>query len=116
MIAEDEQKAIARARDRRCRWPHCEICRRYKNLIPQAAHVVQAKGMSGDRLMARSMANQLMLLDPITHGAQERHEKDVVPIDPVLGTDGPCEFWAEDEQGQKYLVARETAPFEYERD
>lgn len=113
---EDAQKAIARARDRRCRWPHCEICRRFKDIVLEVAHVVQAKGMSGDRTGERSTADKLMLLDRITHAAQERHAKDIKPLDPVLGTAGPCEFWTEDERGQMYLVARETAPFIYERD
>lgn len=112
---EDEQKAIVRFRDGRCRWPHCEVCRRYKTLVLQVSHVVRAKGMSGDRTLERSQADQMMLLDPITHAAQERHEKDVVPLTDE-GTKGPCEFWAEDEHGQKYLVAREIAPFIYERD
>lgn len=114
--AEDEQKAIARRRDGRCRWPKCEVCRRYKDIPLEVAHVLQAKGMSGDRTGERSTADKLMLLDRITHAAQERHEKRIEPLDPERGTFGPCEFWSEDENGQPYLVAREVAPFIYERD
>lgn len=41
---EESNKAIVRARDRRCRGPHCAHCRRDKHLIPQVAHVLGAKG------------------------------------------------------------------------
>jgi hypothetical protein len=113
---EDEQKDIARFRDKRCRYPHCPFCKRFKDLVPQAAHVVQAKGMSGDRTGERSTADKLMLLCPPIHARQERHEIDVVPLTPD-GTWGPCEFWKEDPTTrEKFLVARETAPFIYERD
>lgn len=112
---EDARKAVVRLRDRVCRWPKCERCRRFKKLRLEVAHVVQAKGMSGDRTGERSQADRMMLLDWITHAEQERHEKDVVPLTDA-GTAGPCEFWAEDENHQKYLVARELAPGIYERD
>lgn len=113
---EDAEKAKARARDRRCRYPDCPFCRRHKTLIPQAAHVLQAKGMSGDRTGERSTADKLMLLCPPIHGLQEQHRIEIVPLTDA-GTFGPCEFWREDEiTRQMFLVARETAPFEYERD
>lgn len=114
--AEDAEKDKCRARDRRCRYPDCPFCRRHKNLIPQAAHVVQAKGMSGDRTGERSTVDKLMLLCPPIHGLQEQHRIEIVPIDSERGTNGPCEFWREDETRRMFLVAREIAPFEYERD
>ena len=113
--AEDAYKAIARRRDGRCRWPHCELCRRYKKLPLDVAHVLQAKGMSGDRTLVRSHDQRLMLLDRITHGHQENHDKVVVALTDE-GTAGPCEFWLRDGMGVLFLVARESAPFVYERD
>ena len=115
VAAEDANKAEVRRRDGRCRWPFCAYCRRYKDLALQVAHVVEAKGIGGDPMLVRSKVEDMMLLDPLTHAEQERHERDVVPLTD-RGTSGPCEFWVEDEQGKKYLVARETAPFIYERD
>lgn len=113
--AEDREKEICRKRDRMCRYPHCPYCRKY-DLTPQAAHVIQAKGMSGDRTGERSTADKLMLLCPPIHGLQEQHDIDIRPIDPEMGTFGPCEFWKADENRQMYLVAREIVPFIYERD
>ena len=108
--AEDAIKDQVRARDKRCRYPFCPMCRAYKNLPLEAAHVLQAKGMGGDKRLVRSQRHHLMLLDVETHRRQERHAIVIVPVDAHLGTDGPCEFWAEDERGQLYLVARELAP------
>lgn len=117
IAAEDDQKELCRRRDGRCRYPDCPFCRRYRDLIPQAAHVVQAKGMSGDRTLERSTVDKLMLLCPPTHGLQEQHLIDVRPLNDEDGTNGPCEFWKRETQEQPfYLVARETAPFIYERD
>lgn len=113
--AEDEQKGLCRKRDKRCRYPFCPYCRKYKDLIPQAAHVLQAKGMSGDRTGERSTADKLMLFCPPIHGLQEKHDVQVYPLT-EQGTDGACEFWRRGENGQMYLIAREVRPFEYERD
>ena len=115
VAAEDAEKDECRRRDKRCRYPHCPYCRRYKDLIPQAAHVIGAKGMSGDRRMTRSTADKLMLLCPPIHGLQEQHAIEIIPLDPDRGTWGPCEFYRATEPGrQMYLVAREVAPFVYE--
>jgi hypothetical protein len=112
---EDRNKAIVRKRDQRCRWPHCEYCRTVKPRL-EVCHVIRAKGMGGDQAGTASEPNALMLLDFITHGEQEQHRRDVIPIHDELGTDGPCEFWMEDERGEMVLVAREREPFTYERD
>lgn len=114
---EDDAKDDCRRLDRyRCRYPHCPYCRRYKDLIPQAAHVIQAKGMSGDRTGQRSTVDKLMLFCPPIHGLQEQHLIDVRPLT-AHGTRGPCEFWRRETQEQPwFLVARETALFIYERD
>jgi hypothetical protein len=116
--AEDAIKAEVRARDGyRCRYPFCPLCRAYPGLALECAHVLQAKGMGGDKRLRRSRRHQLMLLDVETHRRQERHEIVIVPVDPARGTDGPCEFWADDPRGEQYLVARELAPGgPYERD
>jgi hypothetical protein len=112
--AEEAEKRKVRARDGRCRWPHCENCRAYKPRL-EVAHVCGAKGMGGDRGV-RSSAEQMMLLDFVTHGEQEAHRRDVRPLT-AEGTAGPCEFWKNDKPGDPlYLVARELAPFVYERD
>lgn len=89
---EDEFKAEVRKRDKKCRLPHCPYCKRYKDLVPQAAHVIQAKGHGGDPTLIRSQPNQMMLLDPLAHGAQERHEFDVEPLT-TDGTNGICAFY-----------------------
>lgn len=92
--AEDTNKEAARIRDgRRCRMPHCPICRQYRTLVPQVAHVFQAKGMGGDPTLVRSQVGLLMVLDPVIHGMQERGEVDIVPLHAELGTAGPCEFY-----------------------
>lgn len=114
--AEDAQKAIVRRRDVSCRYPHCPYCRSYKDLPLDVAHVVQAKGMSGDRTLERSTPDRMMLLCRPIHGEQEQ---DLVEIRPLTteGTDGACEFWRYNRQERSwYLVAREIAVGRYERD
>lgn len=109
---EDAAKDIVRARDVRCRWPHCENCRIYKPRL-EVAHI-QAKGAGGP-----NVPENMMLLDYLTHqggtSSLEQHGKRIEPLT-AAGTNGPCEFWATDENDQWYLVARERAPFLYERD
>ena len=113
---EDAEKAKVRARDRICRWPRCENCRRFKPRLEVAHH--RAKGMGGDH-GTRSTADQMVLLDVLTHqggpSSLEQHGRRIEPLTP-LGTSGPCEFWSQDDAGDWYLVARERAPFVYERD
>ncbi len=92
---EDAAKQEARKRDSsRCRLPHCPYCKEYghRNLVPQVAHVIAAKGHGGDPEGIRSTADKLMVLDPLAHAAQERHEWDVVPLTGT-GTNGLCEFY-----------------------
>lgn len=113
--AEDAHKKIVRLADKRCRYPFCPYCARHKDLILQVAHVVQAKGMSSDRTGERSTADKMMLLCPPIHGLQEKHDVRIYPLTEA-GTRGPCEYWRKGENGQMYLVARESEPFQYERD
>ena len=111
--AEDREKTKVRKRDRVCRWPYCENCKAWKPPL-EVAHVCGAKGMGGDH-GERSTADQMMLLDRITHSEQEAHKRDVVPLTDQ-GTDGPCGFWVLDGKGEWCLLARERAPFYYEKD
>lgn len=115
--AEDHEKDLVRARDKRCRWPHCANCKQWQPRL-EVAHLT-AKGMGGDPAMVRTSADRMILLDWLTHQAGtsslEQHGKWIVPLTD-RGTDGPCEFWQDDEQGRPFLVARERAPFLYERD
>lgn len=94
--AEAKDKAEARARDahcpNRCRLPFCPYCGLAKGQVSQVAHVEQAKGMGGDPQNFRSDASGLMLLCPLAHMAQERHEWTVEPLT-TEGTNGPCAFY-----------------------
>jgi hypothetical protein len=112
---EDAEKNAVRHDDGRCRWPHCENCRRYKPRL-EVAHL-NAKGFGGDHGL-RSDRTQMILLDYLTHqggDGLEQHGRRIVPLT-ERGTRGPCEFWRNDPRDGWYLVARETAPFAYERD
>lgn len=118
--SEADQKAEARTRDSaRCRLPHCPYCQEYgkSQLVPQVAHVIQAKGQGGDPEGIRSTADKLMVLDPLAHAAQERHEWDVEPLT-EKGTNGVCAFYLLEDVYDKdtgtfstvrLLWARETA-------
>ena len=112
---EDTEKAKVRKRDGRCRWPRCEACKRFKPRL-EVAHV-KAKGMGGDNGQ-RSTADQMILLDYLTHQGANGLEQHGLKIQPLTkaGTDGPCDFWAQDVSGHWFLVAREVAPFVYEKD
>jgi hypothetical protein len=112
---EEREKDAVRFDDKRCRWPHCENCRRYRPRL-EVAHL-DAKGFGGDHGL-RSDRTQMILIDYLTHqGADglEQHGRRIEPLT-ALGTRGPCEFWRKDERGDWFLVARELAPFVYERD
>lgn len=113
---EEAEKDKVRRRDRMCRWPHCANCKAFKPRL-EVAHANGAKGMGGDH-GARSTADQMMLLDYLTHqggtSSLEQGGRRIVALTDQ-GTNGPCEFWADSKDGW-YLVARERAPFVYERD
>lgn len=114
---EEREKEKVRRRDQKCRWPHCENCRAYKPR-PEVAHVV-AKGMGGDHGL-KSSADQMMLLDYLTHqggpDSVEQHGRRIEPLTPA-GTDGRCAFYRVGEDGREYVVAIELAPGgPYERD
>ncbi len=88
---ERQQKALVRARDLGCRWPHCPCHRQSIRL--EAAHV-KAKGMGGDH-GERSGASNMILLCYLAHqGPHSLHSGDrrVVPVDERRGTNGPCRF------------------------
>jgi hypothetical protein len=114
---EDAEKAKVRKRDVKCRWPHCENCRRWTPRL-EVAHIV-AKGMGGDKGQ-RSTADQMILLDHLTHqgaGGLEQHGLRIEPMDARRGTNGPCIFWRTDPHtGEEYMVARERAVGILERD
>lgn len=106
---EETEKAKVRKRDRFCRWPHCENCKRYKPRL-EVAHV-RAKGMGGDG-GERSTADQMILLDYLSHqggnDSVEQHGRRVEPLT-AAGTDGPCAFYRTGEDGREYVVAIETS-------
>lgn len=113
---ENAEKRKVREDDKRCRWPFCENCRVFKPRL-EVAHIA-AKGMGGDH-GEKSTEDQMILLDFLTHqsgpDSLEQHGRRIVPLTDQ-GTRGPCEFWRVGEDGREYLVARERAPFVYERD
>jgi hypothetical protein len=113
--SEDSEKQKVRRRDRVCRWPRCENCRTFKPRL-EVAHLV-AKGMGGDHGI-KSTADQMVLLDFLTHQGKdgiERHGRKIEPLTPA-GADGPCNFWLADDRGGWTLVAEETAIGVYRRD
>lgn len=84
---EDAEKDKVRARDKFCRWPHCENCRVYKPRL-EVAHVV-AKGMGGDH-GTKSTADQMILVDWLTHqsgnDSLEQHGREyLVAIEASVG-------------------------------
>lgn len=113
---EDREKQIVRRRDRVCRWPHCENCRRFKPRL-EVAHLT-AKGAGGDH-GHRSSADAMILLDLLTHqggpSSLEQHGRRIEPLTSA-GTSGPCEFWLKDENGDWSLMARERSINVLERD
>ena len=117
VAAEETAKQIVRRRDGRCRWPQCANCADFKPRL-EVAHL-DAKGFGGDHGTVSS-PEQMILLDFLTHqsgvDSLEQHGRRIVPLT-ADGTSGPCEFWQQDQRtGEWYLVARERAPFLYERD
>jgi hypothetical protein len=112
---EEAEKRKVRARDRACRWPKCEYCRRYKGLRLECAHVFQAKGMGGDH-GARSSAADMMLLCRLAHADQEQHARKVEALTERRAA-GPCAFWVlDDVSGLWFLEAEEISIGVYRRD
>jgi hypothetical protein len=115
---EEAEKAKVRKRDKRCRWPHCQFCKQYKPRL-EVAHVI-AKGMGGDHSL-KSSADQMMLLDYLTHQGPhglERHQRKIESLTD-LGTDGPCAFYVRSFQdaGTGWtMVAEETSIGVFRRD
>lgn len=87
--AERLEKAIVRARDQRCRWPH--LLGACSGRL-EVAHL-RAKGMGGDH-GRRSTADQMILICANRHqGPISLHSGDlrIIPITRA-GTNGPCKF------------------------
>lgn len=110
LIHERRVKAAVKARDGRCRWPEKHKCRGGL----ECAHVVDAS-------LGGSMSTEnLVLLCSWTHrrGPESIHGKQLkITHESPDGIDPPWfAFWKQDHYGEYYLVARETAPFQYERD
>lgn len=115
VAVEEAAKDAVRARDKSCRWPFCENCKRYKPRL-EAAHN-PPKGMGGDH-SERSAPEDMILLDFLTHqgaGGLEQHGKRIEWLTPQRNA-GPCQFWAKDDSGAWYLVAEEYALHCYVRD
>lgn len=100
---ETDEKREVRLRDRKCRWPHCSNCRKWKPRL-EVAHL-DPKGQGGDHGV-RTSADRMILLDYLTHqGADglERHERKIEPLT-KRGTNGPCAFfvkvWSETRKGE----------------
>ena len=103
---------LVKRRDGRCRWPEKHICRGGL----EAAHL-DGKGMGGDHGLRTYAENEVTLCAWLhrrgpesLHGGQLRIDKDT-----AAGANGPLSFWRQTETGW-HLVAREVAPFSYEKD
>lgn len=106
---EREEKGAAKKRDGRCRWPGEHKCRGGL----EAAHIRDAS-LGG--LMDR--ANLILVCSWIhRRGPESIHGKQLqVCCETPSGAQGPLSFWRKGEGGAFYLVAREIAPFIYEKD
>lgn len=106
---EREQKAIAKKRDGRCRWPEEHKCR----FELEAAHILDAS-LGG--LM--NAANLVMLCGWIhRRGPESIHGKQLrIDVETARGAWGPLSFWKQDAAGVYYMVAREKAAGVVEKD
>jgi hypothetical protein len=107
---EKREKAKARKRDGRCRWPEPHKCR----FALESAHIKHAStggAMASENLV--TLCGWLHRRGPETQQyGQLRIEKDT-----AAGADGPLSFWRQNLDGNGYyLVARERAPFVIEKD
>lgn len=111
---EKEQKALVVARDgaKTCRLvPHCREREKF-----ETAHM-DDKGMGGDHGV-RTVASRMIRACFFHHqGVRSLHSGDLkVECLTPLGTDGPIEVYAKDEHDQWYLLGRESAPGQWDRD
>lgn len=109
LIHERIVKDIVRRRDGRCRWPEKHKCR----FGLECVHIQDAS------LGGALSTENLVLLCTWRHrrGPESIHGKQLkVEKETARGADGPLSFWRQGEDGAYYLVARESAPFQIERD
>ena len=99
---EQREKAKVRARDRKCRWPHCQ-CHTLRMPL-EVAHVV-SKSLGGS-----SDADNMILLCVEKHqGRPSLHSGDleVRPHYASKGTDGTCDFLVLRADGRWDVIASE---------
>lgn len=113
---ERREKAAAKKRDGRCRWPEPHKCRGGEL---EAAHIIDAS------LGGAMASGNLVTVCPWIHrrGPESIHGKQLkVEAETERGAWAALSYWRQtgafDALGQTtyYLVAREIAPFRYERD
>lgn len=106
---EKREKGKAKKRDMGCRWPEKHKCRGGL----EAAHIRDAS--LGGEMASRNLIVLCAWLHrrgPVSiHGKQLRIEPET-----ARGADGPCAFYQQGVDGRFYLVARETAIRQVERD
>ena len=106
---ERREKAKARKRDGRCRWPEPHKCR----FALESAHIVHASlggAMAAENLV--TLCGWLHRRGPETQQyGQLKIEKET-----PAGANGPLSFWRKLVSGEWYCVAREKAPGVIERD
>lgn len=114
--AEDAVIAEAKALDSfRCRWAGRHKCRGPL----EGAHVFQHRGMGGNPEGDRTTVDKILTVCAWIHrlGPRTIDGGDLrVVAESDKGTRGPCSFWRETPDGAWFMVARERAPFVYERD
>jgi 5-methylcytosine-specific restriction endonuclease McrA len=98
---EDRNKAIVRKRDRKCRWPFCD-CAKFRERL-EVAHVV-SKSLGG----SNDPSNLILLCVSKHQGRPSLHSGDLaVAPQTSAGTNGPCDFKAQDDKGRWHVVASE---------
>ena len=110
LAIERHEKAKAKKRDGRCRWPEPHKCR---GGALEAAHLRDAS------LLGAMAADNLVTFCPWIHrrGPESIHGKQLkVMAETAAGAYGPLSFWRQDPDGIYHMVRREVAPFQYERD
>lgn len=113
---EREEKGKAKKRDGRCRWPEKHVCR---GGALEAAHIEDAS--LGGPMDAKNLITVCQWIH--RRGPESIHGKQLkVEAETERGAWAALSFWRQtgefDALGQPtyYLVARETRPFQYERD